>query len=72
MGDTGTRVDPAEAGAANGYEITATSSLPDMRLRTLKHGRTFALFDPHGDITPVPGRPDGLFHDDTRFLSGTD
>lgn len=61
---------PAEAAGLHAYEITATTSLPERRLRTLKHGHTFGLFDPHGDIVPGPGSPDGLYHDDTRFLSG--
>lgn len=61
---------PAEAAGLHAYEITATTSLPERRLRTLKHGHTFGLFDPHGDVVPGPGSPDGLYHDDTRFLSG--
>ena len=36
---------------------------------TLKHGDTFAVLDSHGDIGASSGGPDGLFHDDTRFLS---
>src|SRR5690606_26639861 len=61
---------PAEDAGPLAYEITASVSLPERRLRTLKHGHTFGLFDPHGDIIPGPGSPDGLYHDDTRFLSG--
>lgn len=59
-----------QVGGDSNYGITATFSLPERRLRTLKHGHTFGLFDPHGDIVPGRGSPDGLFHDDTRFLSG--
>lgn len=51
------------------FEITATSSLPDRRLCTLKHDHTFGLFNPYGDIAPGPDSPEGLFHDDTRHLS---
>jgi len=36
---------------------------------TLKYGDTFAVLDSHGDIGASSGGPDGLFHDDTRFLS---
>jgi glycogen debranching enzyme len=36
---------------------------------TLKYGDTFAVVDSHGDIGASPGGPDGVFHNDTRFLS---
>jgi glycogen debranching enzyme len=48
----------------------ATSSLQERRPRTLKHGDTFGLFDHYGDIVPGDGSPEGLYHEDTRFLSG--
>src|SRR6266540_2086996 len=41
------------------FYIPATSSLFERRPRTLKHGDTFA--GPHS--------PEGIFHQDTRFLS---
>ncbi|BAT58855.1 amylo-alpha-1,6-glucosidase [Variibacter gotjawalensis] len=40
--------------------------------RTLKSGETFVVFDSHGDIGAVPGGPDGVFHNGTRFLSRFD
>jgi glycogen debranching enzyme len=36
---------------------------------TLKYGDTFAVVDSHGDIGASPGGSDGVFHNDTRFLS---
>jgi len=51
------------------YYIPGHSSLQERRLRALKHGDTFALFNSFGDILPFAGVPDGLFHQDTRFLS---
>src|SRR3546814_8170199 len=36
---------------------------------TLKHGDTFALFDHNGDVLSGPGSPEGIYHDDTRYLS---
>jgi glycogen debranching enzyme len=36
---------------------------------TLKYGDTFAVVDSHGDIGASPGGSDGIFHNDTRFLS---
>jgi glycogen debranching enzyme len=38
-------------------------------VRVLKHGDSFAVFDPHGDIVPAPGSEHGLYHAGTRFLS---
>jgi glycogen debranching enzyme len=52
------------------FYIPATSSLLERRPRTLKHGDTFGLFDHYGDIVPYEGSPEGLYHCDTRFLSG--
>jgi len=52
------------------FYIPATSSLQERQPRTLKQGDTFGLFDHYGDIVPGPGSPDGLYHRDTRFLSG--
>jgi glycogen debranching enzyme len=37
--------------------------------RILKQDDTFAVFDSHGDIGATPGGPDGVYFDDTRFLS---
>jgi glycogen debranching enzyme len=36
---------------------------------TLKHGDSFVVLDSHGDIGVSTGRPDRLFHTDTRHLS---
>ncbi len=36
---------------------------------TLKYGDTFVVVDNHGDIGASAGGADGLFHEDTRFLS---
>jgi glycogen debranching enzyme len=38
-------------------------------LRTLKHGHTFAVFDRRGDILSATGSTDGIYHNDTRYLS---
>jgi len=51
------------------FYIPATTSLQERRLRALKHGDTFALFNHYGDIVPFLGAPDGLYHRDTRYLS---
>src|SRR5215204_2896243 len=66
---------PAPAGAAAIQEISfyipATGPATRPR-RTLKYGDTFLVVDAHGDIGASAGGPDGLFHDDTRFLSRFD
>jgi len=54
---------------ASEFYIPAVGSLTDRRTRTIKHADTFAVFDDHGDIHYAIGRPDGLFHQDTRYLS---
>jgi glycogen debranching enzyme len=50
------------------FYIAARSSLAELRPRTLKHGDTFGLFDPLGDLC-MPEGPQGLYHEDMRFLS---
>jgi glycogen debranching enzyme len=51
------------------FYIPATESLSDLSTRTLKHGDTFGIFDRYGDIVPGLGSAEGLYHDDTRYLS---
>jgi glycogen debranching enzyme len=51
------------------YHIEATKSLVDRTLRTLKHDDLFGVFDKQGDCSGGIGGPDGLYHQDTRFLS---
>jgi glycogen debranching enzyme len=50
------------------FYISATGSASRLR-RTLKCDDTFIVLDSHGDIGVSSGGPDGLFHQDTRFLS---
>jgi glycogen debranching enzyme len=49
--------------------LAAQASIAQLRPRTLKHGDTFALFNASGDLSAWPGSPEGLYHEDTRFLS---
>jgi glycogen debranching enzyme len=51
------------------YEIEAKTSLADRVLRTLKDADAFAVLDTYGDIGMDPDSPEGLFYQDTRFLS---
>lgn len=51
------------------FYIPATSSLLERRNRTLKHGDTFGIFDRYGDIGFEGRTHEGLYHNDTRYLS---
>lgn len=51
------------------FYIRAHSSLADDRTRVLLDGSTFAIFDRYGDIQPVGAGQQGIFRDDTRYLS---
>jgi glycogen debranching enzyme len=55
--------------SGDAHHVLAASSLTDERVRVLKHGDTFALFDRYGDIRPSQNGEEGLYHDGTRFLS---
>ena len=50
------------------FYIPGTGSSTRPR-RTLKHGDCFAVLDSHGDIGASAGGPDGIFFNDTRYLS---
>jgi len=56
--------------APESYHIEATKSLVGRTLRTLKQGDLFGVFDKQGDCRGGEDGPDGLFYQDTRFLSG--
>lgn len=51
------------------YYILSTSSLTDQRTQVLKNGDTFAVFDRRGDIDMLGHTAQGLYHDETRYLS---
>jgi glycogen debranching enzyme len=55
--------------APESYHIEATKSLVGRTLRTLKHDDLFGVFDKQGDCRGGGDGPDGLFYQDTRFLS---
>src|SRR6266852_6132944 len=59
---------PDDVVAETPFYISATGTATRPR-RTLKYGDTFAVLDSHGDIGASAGESDGLFHNDTRFLS---
>ncbi|RMG48665.1 MAG: amylo-alpha-1,6-glucosidase [Acidobacteria bacterium] len=51
------------------FYVRATSPRLETRTLTLKHGETFAVFDPYGDILPIGAQEQGLYHRGTRMLS---
>jgi glycogen debranching enzyme len=51
------------------FYIRAESSLADTRTLVLLHNDTFAIFDRYGDIQPVGLGQQGIFHQETRYLS---
>jgi glycogen debranching enzyme len=51
------------------FYIRADSSLADGRTLVLLHSDTFAVFDRYGDIQPIGPGQQGLFHEETRYLS---
>jgi len=53
----------------NDFYIRAKSSLADDRTLVLLHNDTFAVFDRYGDIQPVGMGQQGIFHQETRYLS---
>ncbi|MBW8708984.1 MAG: amylo-alpha-1,6-glucosidase [Alphaproteobacteria bacterium] len=52
------------------FYIQATESIQERWPRTLKQGDSFAMFDALGDVIAPGLTPGGLFHNDTRYLSG--
>ncbi len=50
------------------YHIEAQTSLVERPLRSLKFGEAFGVLDSYGDIGVLPG-PEGLYFQDTRYLS---
>ena len=54
---------------ADQWYVLATSSRADDRMRVLKYGDCFALFNRVGDIDPIGTGEAGLYFQGTRFLS---
>ncbi|WP_427911718.1 glycogen debranching N-terminal domain-containing protein [Ramlibacter sp. MMS24-I3-19] len=51
------------------WYVLATLARADEQPKTLKEGQAFALFDRFGDIAVLAPGQEGLYHEDTRFLS---
>jgi glycogen debranching enzyme len=51
------------------FSITAQISLVEQRFLTLKHNDMFGVFDQRGDIKSDRGGTEGLYFNDTRYMS---
>jgi glycogen debranching enzyme len=51
------------------WYVLATSSRADDRIRVLKHGDIFAVFDRFGDVHPIGTGGQGIYYEGTRHLS---
>ncbi len=58
-----------DAQASAQFVIAPTTSLHELRPRTLKQGDIFGLFDDNGDAPDFRSSPYGLYYFDTRYLS---
>lgn len=68
--ESGIESDTSKVRATAGpSHILAVTSPDDDRTQVLKHGDTFAIFDHYGDIKSGGLGEEGLYHEDTRFLS---
>jgi len=60
---------PEQTSGGDALHIVASAERTGDRLRSLKHGDAFAVFDHYGDIRPAQSGEEGLYYDGTRFLS---
>jgi glycogen debranching enzyme len=56
-------------GPSDALHIVASADRTAERVRSLKHGDAFAVFDHYGDIRSAQSGEEGLYFDGTRFLS---
>jgi glycogen debranching enzyme len=58
-----------EIGVSQQYYIATRSSPSEDRTRVLKYGEMFAVFDRHGDIEPLGLGEQGIYFQETRYVS---
>ena len=51
------------------WYVAVTEARIDSDPQVLKHGETFVMFDRFGDLQALGGGDQGLYHEDTRYLS---
>ena len=69
MDDAGNGLPRPEDEGAWSIVATAATSLAVYRPHSLKNGASFLVLDHFGDAQAMGAAAEGLFHDDTRFLS---
>jgi len=69
MDDEGHGLPRPEDEGAWSVASTAATALALYRPRTLKNGSSFLVLDHFGDAQSIGATAEGMFHDDTRFLS---
>ncbi|MBP0494716.1 amylo-alpha-1,6-glucosidase [Pararoseomonas indoligenes] len=69
MDDEGAGLPRAEEESGWSVAATAATALALYRPRTLKNGPSFVVLDHFGDAQAIGSTAEGLFHDDTRFVS---
>ncbi|SHK19702.1 Glycogen debranching enzyme (alpha-1,6-glucosidase) [Roseomonas rosea] len=69
MDEDGTGAVRQDDDGAWSVTATAATALALYRPRTLKNGSSFLVLDHFGDAQAIGSTAEGLFHDDTRFLS---
>jgi glycogen debranching enzyme len=69
MDEDGTGAPRPEDESGWSVAATAATALALYRPRTLKNGSSFLVLDHFGDAQAIGSTAEGLFHDDTRFLS---
>ncbi|WP_338662778.1 amylo-alpha-1,6-glucosidase [Pararoseomonas sp. SCSIO 73927] len=69
MDDEGAAPPRAEDEGGWSVAATAATALALYRPRTLKNGSSFLVLDHFGDAQAIGSTAEGLFHDDTRFVS---
>lgn len=67
--DPGTPLGGSEESPTADYRIRRESRHLEWQPQILKQGNTFAVLNPYGDIITLDRSEEGLFHEDTRFLS---
>jgi glycogen debranching enzyme len=51
------------------WYVLATFARPDEQPQSIKSGHAFAMFDRTGDVSVLAPGQEGLYHEDTRYLS---
>src|SRR5579883_1239291 len=69
MNDTTPNQTFAGGEAVSPFYIPSVASVRASRPRTLKHGGTFVVLDSYGDAQADGPSSEGIYHEDTRFLS---